>query len=83
MDNLQIELQSQLTFMHRVLRAIVKSHPNPDGLLEEWQVESSEALAHLGIQEIRLDSPENVNDAFQRAFHQWNLVIREQVIRSQ
>lgn len=70
---------AQITFMHRVLRALVQTHPNPAALVEAWQQESSEALAHLGIQQMGLNSPAEVNDEFQKAFWQWNLVVREQV----
>ncbi|MBN4972884.1 hypothetical protein JY404_00315 [Stenotrophomonas maltophilia] len=74
----EVALHAQVTFMHRALRALVKTHPNPDALAEAWQQEASDALAHLGIQQLALDAPQDLKDEYQKAFWQWNEVIRDQ-----
>lgn len=76
------ENQAQITFMHRVLRAVVRSHPNPGALRDAWRDESSEALAQLGIHQVRLSAPGDVKHEFQQAFWQWNGVISEAAARA-
>jgi hypothetical protein len=77
MSQSDIELHMQTIFMHRVLRALVQTHPRRHALVEAWQTESSEALAHLGIQSIGLGAADEVGQAVERAFWQWNSLIRE------
>lgn len=77
MPNPDIEVQMQITFMHRVLRALVQTHPRRRALVEAWQTESSEALAHLGIQSVGLGATDEVGQAVEKAFWQWNSLIRE------
>lgn len=77
MINPEIELRMQMTFMHRVLRALIQTHPRRHALVEAWQTESSEALAHLGIQSIGLGATDEVGQAVEKAFWQWNSLIRE------
>ena len=77
----ELEITAQITFMHRVLRALVRSHPNPVEMRDAWQAESSEALTHLGIQQVALDAPDEVTRANQKAFWQWNGLIAEEVNR--
>lgn len=72
-----LDLRAQVTFMHRALRAVVRSHPDPLALREVWLEESSEALAHLGIQQVGLAAPNDVTDAFQKAYWQWSGIIAE------
>lgn len=76
-----LEIKAQITFMHRVLRAVVRSHPNPEALRDAWQEESSEALAHLGIRQVALDAADDVTQAYQKAFWQWTGLISEEAIR--
>lgn len=76
-----LDIKAQITFMHRVLRAVVRSHPNPEALRDAWQEESSEALAHLGIQQVALDAADDVTQAYQKAFWQWAGLISEEVNR--
>ena len=77
MPNPDIEVQMQITCMHRVLRALVQTHPRRHALVEAWQTESSEALAHLGIQSVGLGATDEVGQAVEKAFWQWNSLIRE------
>lgn len=76
----EVALHAQVTFMHRVLRALVKTHPNPGALAEAWQQEASDALAHLGILQLGLNAPQDLKDEYQQAFWQWNEVIRDQQV---
>ena len=77
MSQSDTEVRMQTIFMHRVLRALVQTHPRRHALVEAWQTESSEALAHLGIQTIGLGATDEVGQAVEKAFWQWNSLIRE------
>ncbi len=77
MSQSDFEVRMQTIFMHRVLRALVQTHPRRHALVEAWQTESSEALAHLGIQTIGLGATDEVGQAVEKAFWQWNSLIRE------
>lgn len=77
MSQSDTEVHMQMIFMHRVLRALVQTHPRRHALVEAWQTESREALAHLGIQSIGLGATDEVGQAVEKAFWQWNSVIRE------
>lgn len=77
MSQSDIEVRMQTIFMHRVLRALVQTHPRRHALVEAWQTESSEALAHLGIQRIGLGATDEIGQAVEKVFWQWNSLIRE------
>ena len=77
MSQSDAEVQMQMIFMHRVLRALVQTHPRRHALVDAWQSESSEALAHLGIQSIGLGATDEIERAVEKAFWQWNSLIRE------
>lgn len=77
MSQSDTEVQMQMMFMHRVLRALVQTHPRRHALVDAWQSESSEALAHLGIQSIGLGATDGIERAVEKAFWQWNSLIRE------
>lgn len=77
MSQSDTEVQMQMMFMHRVLRALVQTHPRRHALIDAWQTESSEALAHFGIQRIGIGATDKVERAAEKAFWQWNSLIRE------
>jgi len=71
------EVQMQMIFMHRVLRDLVQTHPRRHALVDAWQSESTAALAHLEIQSIGLGATVEIERAVEKAFWQWNSLIRE------
>lgn len=73
----QSDTEVQMMFMHRVLRALIQTHPRRHALIDAWQTESSEALAHFGIQRIGISATDEVERAAEKAFWQWNSLIRE------
>ena len=77
----QVVNDAQITFMHRALRALVRSHPDPRALHDAWREESAAALSSLGIEQVRIDAPADVKGAFERAFWQWEEVVQEAVRR--